>query len=70
LPQHVPFLVRRHHGASAIRPIPRSNAEIAHDIKAKGGTLDSEPVDAPWGARYFRMTDPDGFKLAILKRLA
>jgi len=42
---------------------------IANRIKAKGGTLDSEPVDAPWGARYFRLTDPDGFKLAIMRRL-
>jgi uncharacterized glyoxalase superfamily protein PhnB len=42
---------------------------IAKHIKANGGTLDSEPVDAPWGARFFRLTDPDGFKLAILKRL-
>ena len=43
---------------------------IAHHIKAQGGTLDSEPVDAPWGARYFRVTDPDGFKLAFLKSLS
>jgi uncharacterized glyoxalase superfamily protein PhnB len=43
---------------------------IASRIKASGGTLDSEPVDAPWGARFFRLTDPDGFKLAILKPLA
>lgn len=43
---------------------------IAHRIKASGGTLDSEPVDASWGARYFRLTDPDGYKLAILKALA
>jgi uncharacterized glyoxalase superfamily protein PhnB len=43
---------------------------IASRIKASGGTLDSEPVDAPWGARFFRLTDPDGFKLAILKSLA
>jgi uncharacterized glyoxalase superfamily protein PhnB len=42
---------------------------IAHRIKANGGALDSEPVDAPWGARYFRLTDPDGFKWAVLKRL-
>jgi uncharacterized glyoxalase superfamily protein PhnB len=42
---------------------------IANRIKASGGTLDSEPVDAPWGARYFRLTDPDGFKLAVLKPL-
>jgi len=43
---------------------------IANRIKASGGTLDSEPVDATWGARFFRLTDPDGFKLAILKALA
>jgi uncharacterized glyoxalase superfamily protein PhnB len=42
---------------------------IANSIKASGGTLDSEPVDAPWGARFFRLTDPDGFKLAVLKSL-
>lgn len=43
---------------------------IANRIKASGGKLDSEPVDAPWGARFFRLTDPDGFKLAVLKSLA
>jgi uncharacterized glyoxalase superfamily protein PhnB len=43
---------------------------IANRIKASGGTLDSEPVDAPWGARFFRLTDPDGYKLALLKPLA
>lgn len=43
---------------------------IAHRITASGGKLDSAPVDAPWGARFFRLTDPDGFKLAILKSLA
>ena len=39
--------------------------EIAAGIKARGGTLDSEPADAPWGARFFRLRDPDGFKLTI-----
>ncbi len=43
---------------------------IASRIKASGGTLDSDPVDAPWGARFFRLTDPDGYKLAVLKPLA
>jgi uncharacterized glyoxalase superfamily protein PhnB len=42
---------------------------IAARIKASGGTLDAEPVDAPWGARYFPMTDPDGYKLGMLKWL-
>jgi uncharacterized glyoxalase superfamily protein PhnB len=39
--------------------------EIAQRIKGRGGALESEPVDMPWGARVFRVKDPDGFKLAI-----
>ena len=39
--------------------------EIANRIKQLGGTLDSEPTDMPWGARMFRVRDPDGFKLVI-----
>ena len=38
---------------------------IADRAKANGGTLDLEPTDTPWGARLFRITDPDGFKLSI-----
>lgn len=34
-------------------------------IRAAGGTLDSEPADMPWGARAFRLHDPDGYKFAI-----
>lgn len=39
--------------------------EIANRIKAHGGALESEPADMPWGARAFRVKDPDGFKLVI-----
>jgi lactoylglutathione lyase len=39
--------------------------EIANRIKERGGTLESEPADTPWGARVFRLQDPDGFKFAI-----
>jgi uncharacterized glyoxalase superfamily protein PhnB len=39
--------------------------EIANRIKEHGGTIDSEPADMPWGARIFRVHDPDGFKLTI-----
>ena len=39
--------------------------EIAKRIKDRGGILESEPADMPWGARLFRLKDPDGFKLAI-----
>lgn len=39
--------------------------ELARRIKQRGGTLDLEPTDVPWGARVFRLRDPDGFRLAI-----
>ena len=39
--------------------------ELAAGIKARGGTLVTEPADMPWGARVFRMKDPDGFKFTV-----
>jgi lactoylglutathione lyase len=39
--------------------------EVAQRIKQRGGTLATEPTDMPWGARVFRLQDPDGFKLVI-----
>jgi uncharacterized glyoxalase superfamily protein PhnB len=38
---------------------------LAARVKQRGGTLDTEPMDTPFGARIFRLTDPDGFKLTI-----
>lgn len=38
---------------------------LAAKIKARGGMLDEDPRDTPWGTRDFSMTDPDGFKLTI-----
>lgn len=38
---------------------------IAKGIEERGGTLESEPTDMPWGARVFRVQDPNGFMLAI-----
>jgi uncharacterized glyoxalase superfamily protein PhnB len=38
---------------------------IAQRIKKMGGTLETEPADMPWGARVFRVHDPDGFLLVI-----
>ena len=39
--------------------------ELAAAIKARGGTLDQEPTDQPWGARDLAVSDPDGFKITI-----
>jgi uncharacterized glyoxalase superfamily protein PhnB len=41
---------------------------IAARAKAFGATLTVEPQTAPWGDRFFRITDPDGFKLVFNKR--
>jgi uncharacterized glyoxalase superfamily protein PhnB len=38
--------------------------DLAARVKARGVTLDSEPADV-WGARAFRLRDPDGFRLVI-----
>jgi uncharacterized glyoxalase superfamily protein PhnB len=38
---------------------------IAKRAKARGATLESEPADMPWGARVFRIVDPNGYKFAI-----
>ncbi len=39
--------------------------DIAKRIKEGGSTLDTEPIDTPWGARAFRFRDPDGFRFVI-----
>ncbi|MEP6995719.1 MAG: VOC family protein [Acidobacteriota bacterium] len=38
---------------------------VAARIKQRGGALETEPADMPWGARVFRLLDPDGYKLTI-----
>lgn len=43
--------------------------ELAADIKARGGTLLSEPTDQPWGYRDFAVEDPDGYRISIAKPL-
>jgi lactoylglutathione lyase len=41
--------------------------DLAGRIKAKGGVLDHEPKDMPWGSRLFTVTDPDGFRYSIFQ---
>jgi len=38
---------------------------LAQRIKGRGGLLESEPADMPWGPRMFRVRDPDGFRFTI-----
>lgn len=41
---------------------------LAAAIQARGGVLEHEPKDQPWGGRDFAIVDPDGFKLTIGSR--
>ena len=43
--------------------------QLADVIKARGGVLEQEPADQPWGARDFTVLDPDGFKITITTSL-
>lgn len=52
-------------GVSFMFATAQSVDSIAARIKKMGGTLQSEPADMPWGARVFRLQDPDGFSLVI-----
>ncbi len=38
---------------------------LAHRATAHGAKLETELTDAPWGARFFRVRDPDGFRWTI-----
>jgi uncharacterized glyoxalase superfamily protein PhnB len=38
--------------------------QLATGIKARGGTLASEPKDE-WGVRSFNLVDPSGFKITV-----
>ena len=43
---------------------PQDIDALAFNAKRGGAVLDTEPADA-WGARVFRLRDPDGFRLVF-----
>lgn len=52
-------------GFSMMFTTPQNIDELAARAKERGATLDTEPADAPWGPRFFRLRDPDGFRMTI-----
>ncbi len=42
---------------------------LAAGIKERGGKLEMEPTDMPWGVRLIVLIDPDGYKINISKPL-
>lgn len=44
------------------------DAMYAH-VLARGFTPEAPPRDAPWGERYFHLTDPDGHALSFARPL-
>ena len=46
------------------------NVDDMHARFVKAGVkTDSEPEDAPWGERFFHVTDPDGHELSFARPL-
>jgi len=41
---------------------------LAAAVKSRGGVLEYEPRDQPWGGRDFALVAPDGFKITIGSR--
>jgi len=52
-------------GFSLMFTTGQSVDDVANRIKSRGGKLETEPADMPWGVRAFRLVDPDGYKLVI-----
>ncbi|MDH3271369.1 MAG: VOC family protein [Gemmatimonadota bacterium] len=42
--------------------------ELAAAIKERGGALETEPQEMPWGGRAFTLIDPSGFKITVSDR--
>jgi hypothetical protein len=42
----------------------RRNEDISNSILFK-----NEPMDAPWGERYFHILEPDGYLLSFAKTI-
>jgi uncharacterized glyoxalase superfamily protein PhnB len=52
-------------GISLMFTTAQSIDQLASRVRESGVMFDTEPSDTPWGARMFRLRDPDGFKLTI-----
>ncbi len=39
--------------------------QLADAIRSRGGSLEQDPTDQPWGSRSFDLVDPDGFRMTI-----
>src|SRR5687767_1405829 len=56
---------RKGEGFSFLFTTAQDIDSIAKRIKDRGGVLETEPADMPWGVRSFRLRDPDGYRFAI-----
>ena len=47
------------------------DVDVAYErATAAGLAPDTAPADAPWGERYFHITDPDGHEISLARPLA
>lgn len=46
-----------------------ADADACHQSFTAAGLQPPHPKDAPWGERFFHVTDPDGHELSFAQRL-
>ena len=46
------------------------DVDAHHRALTAAGLRADPPADAPWGERYFHLTDPDGHELSFAERIA
>mgnify|MGYP000571975456 CR=1 FL=1 len=56
--------------AKGIEALHQDVDELAAAIRSRGGELDQEPQDRPWGTRDFGLVDPDAEEPARIRRSA
>jgi catechol 2,3-dioxygenase-like lactoylglutathione lyase family enzyme len=52
-------------GFAMVVPTPAAVDETVDRIRSAGFAVTAEPCDAPWGHRYARVADPDGYAVAV-----
>src|SRR3712207_2741005 len=52
-------------GFALIVPSPAAVDETVDTVRSAGHRVVRDPYDAPWGHRYARVADPDGYQVVV-----
>jgi len=52
-------------GFALVVASPEAVDEVVDRVRSAGHTAVADPYDAPWGHRYARLADPDGYQVVV-----